>query len=292
MSARGRERARSSRGLQERLSSDGFHQVNCAWRSPLRHSLHRHSQRLVFRLPARRSFIFLRSLRSTVITRFVATTDALTPSRAVLRLGFPSMNSVTPGLVSLITAFGLPAILSPTIGAVSKGCGGLLQAALPLPEGLTLRDRLRRSLAGSPTVADRIEFTLSAHHGGRRYGLAVLVPLLSTPCFHDAVTVRYLTALHRMEADFHHFNQTPSQAHERSACGRITRSTPHGLLAEGVKLRFGPQVKLVANQRGCGRDAFVEIDPVQNFRVIAAGLEHRDFAVERDGVNASVRRDR
>ncbi|MGO8700595.1 MAG: hypothetical protein ACLQVY_23135, partial [Limisphaerales bacterium] len=54
----------------------------------------------------------------------------------------------------------------------------------------TLRDRLRLCSAGSPTNADQIEFTLPAIPGGRCYGLALLVPLLSTPCCHDAVTVR------------------------------------------------------------------------------------------------------
>ena len=63
-------------------------------------------------------------------------------------------------------------------------------------------------------TADRIEFTLSACLGGRYYGLAVLVPLLSTPCFHDAVTVRYLTILHRKEADLHRPVPAPFQAHE------------------------------------------------------------------------------
>jgi hypothetical protein len=82
-----------------------------------------------------------------------------------------------------------------------------------MPEGFTLRDRLRLCSAGSPTVTDRIEFTLPAIPGGRCYGLAVLVPLLSTPGCHDAVTVQYLTILHRMEANFHRFNRTPSQAH-------------------------------------------------------------------------------
>src|SRR5208282_2332896 len=155
---------------------------------------------------------------STVITRFLATMNALTPCRAVLRLMGLSMNAVSPNTVSLLTASGFPTIPSPTLCAVLAGRGGFLQAAPPMPEGLTLHDRLRLSYAGSPTDADRIEFTLPALAGGRCYGLAVLVPLLSTPCCHDAVTVRYLTTLHRMEANFHHFNRTPSQAHVGRRC--------------------------------------------------------------------------
>jgi len=137
-----------------------------------------------------------------------------------------SMNSVSPSTVSLFTASGFPTIPSPTICGVLACRGGFLQAAPPLPEGFALHDRLRLFHAGSPTAADRIEFTLPAIAGGRCYGLAVLVPLLSTSCCHDAVTVQYLTILHRMEANFHHFNQTPSQAHVKNRFQRfIPRKT-------------------------------------------------------------------
>ena len=125
------------------------------------------------------------------------------------------MNSVAPKPISLIAVSGLPTIPSPTISGVSEGGGGFLQAALRMPEGFALRDRLRTALAGSPISTDRIEFTLFVYTDERRYGLAVLVPLLSTPCFHDAVTVQYRTILHRTETDLHRFDHTPSQAHER-----------------------------------------------------------------------------
>jgi hypothetical protein len=92
-----------------------------------------------------------------------------------------------------------------------------------MPEDLVLRDRLRTALAGSPISADRIEFTLFIYIDERRYGLAVFVPLLSTPCFHDAVTVQYRTILHRTEADLHRFDQAPSQAHERDSASRSGR---------------------------------------------------------------------
>jgi hypothetical protein len=92
-----------------------------------------------------------------------------------------------------------------------------------MPEGFALRDRFRTALAGSPISTDRIEFTLFVFTDKRRYGLVVLVPLLSTPCFHDAVTVQYRTILHRTEADLHRFDHTPSQAHERDRPGRCVR---------------------------------------------------------------------
>jgi len=74
--------------------------------------------------------------------------------------------------------------------------------------------RLRQSLEGSPIHADRIEFTCLCI-SRLCYGLVVLVPLLSTPCCHDAVTVRYPTALRRRGTDFHRSVFPPSQAHER-----------------------------------------------------------------------------
>jgi hypothetical protein len=64
-------------------------------------------------------------------------------------------------------------------------------------------DRLRLSLEDSPIHTDRIEFTATVHTDSLCYGLVVLVPLLSTPHCCDAVTVRYSTAFHRTEADFH-----------------------------------------------------------------------------------------
>ena len=209
-----RERARSSRGLQGRFPFDSITQVICAWLIPLRHSPRGHSQRLVCCRSAQLPSIFLHSLRSTIIARFIATMGALTSSWAALRPP-RGMNPSTPKPISLIPVSGLPAILSPTICGVSEGRGGLLRTALRMPEGFALCDRLRTALAGSPISTDRIEFTLFVLTDERRYGLAVLVPLLSTPCFHDAVTVRYRTILHRTETDSHRFDQTPSQAHER-----------------------------------------------------------------------------
>ena len=73
--------------------------------------------------------------------------------------------------------------------------------------------RLRPSLAGSPSRTDRIEFTSKAFIGLLHYGLTVLVLLLSTSHCCDAVTVRYLTAFDRKEADFHRSIPSPSQAH-------------------------------------------------------------------------------
>jgi hypothetical protein len=153
-----------------------------------------------FHLPA--------SLGSTVVTRFVATMDALTPARQAR--GRKARRTHQHRRVSLVSSLGLPAIPSPTISVSSGDCPAVRRLGL---FAYRPRYRLRHSLAGSPNHTDRIEFTVTAHTGRLCYGLVVLVPLLSTPPCGDAVTVRYNTILHRTEADFHRPIPTPSQAH-------------------------------------------------------------------------------
>ena len=168
----------------------------------------RHCRRFCVVVLVHYASTFLRSLRSTVVTRFLATTDALTPAG---RLFGPL------GHEHRLAPTGLPDYRERTSGhSVSNhrrvvrglpGCPAFrLLASRP-------RYRLRLSLADSPSHADRIEFTAAHHTASLCYGLVVLVPLLSTPCCHDAVTVRYRTALHRTGADFHRSVFPPSQAH-------------------------------------------------------------------------------
>src|SRR6266540_3807345 len=91
----------------------GITQVNCAWLIPPLASPRGHSRWSFgpsfcpshFHLPA--------SLRSTVVTRFSATTDALTPASRVRRLF--ANRTHQHWRVSLIIPGGLPAIPSPTI---------------------------------------------------------------------------------------------------------------------------------------------------------------------------------
>ena len=120
------------------------------------------------------------------------------------------MNSACPRRVSLITAIGTAGHSVSNHLRVDRGSPGC-QRVYPR------RDRLRLSLADSPTHADRIEFTAAACLGSLCYGLVVLVPLLPTSHCWDAVTVRYRTILHRTETDFHRSIFPPSQAHERRA---------------------------------------------------------------------------
>jgi hypothetical protein len=116
------------------------------------------------------------------------------------------MNAACPRRVSLIIAVELRAMPTPTICVLAR--------TVPAATALSCLFRLRLSLADSPTHADQIEFTAAHHSVDLCFGLAILVPLLSTPCFHDAVTVRYRTALYRTETDFHRSVIPPSQAHE------------------------------------------------------------------------------
>ena len=122
------------------------------------------------------------------------------------------MNSACPRRVSLITAIGTAGHSVSNHLRVDRGSPGC-QRVYPR------RDRLRLSLADSPTHADRIEFTAAACLVSLCYGLVVLVPLLSTSHCYDAVTVRYRTASHRTGADFHRSIPPPSQAHERRRPG-------------------------------------------------------------------------
>ena len=155
------------------------------------------------------------------------------------------MNAAWPRRVSLIIASGLPAIPAPTI------CGSA--GTVPAVAGLSRRDRLRLALADSPNLADRIEFTATTLSDSLCYGLVVLSPLLSTPHYCDAVTVRYRTALHRTETDSHRSIPSPSQAHERGSVNRSRVVRPAGAVIDR-RTRSGESALLrVTDPRsGCG----------------------------------------
>src|SRR6266704_4225444 len=87
----------------------------------------------------------------------------------------------------------------------------------PAPTGFVFRSQTRPS---TPTESSSLRRPI---RGRLRYGLVVLVALLSTPDCSDAVTVRYRTVHHRTEADFHRPIPSPSQAHERDRPGRTIR---------------------------------------------------------------------
>ena len=143
---------------------------------------------------------FPTSLRSTVVTRFFATTDALTPTGPFVAASRGSLIHVTrtaPHSVSNHLRFSTRRVHS-------------LYAGRIILFGLRL---FARRLA---KTADRIEFTLPACLGGRCYGLIVHFQLLSTRGYRpDAVTFRYWPFSVGQVRDFHPAVQVRSQAHER-----------------------------------------------------------------------------
>jgi hypothetical protein len=160
---------------------------------------------------------FLRSLRSTVVTRFVATTDALTPTSQ--RDGLFAHGLHQHWRVSLIIALGLPAIPPPTID-VSSGDRPAARrfGSSPIARfaGFVIFQQTR------PTTPTESSSRRPSYLDSLCYGLVVLSPLLSTPPCCDAVTVRYRTIPHRTETDFHRSIPSPSQAHwNRLPAGKI-----------------------------------------------------------------------
>ena len=153
-----------------------------------------------FHLPA--------SLGSTVVTRFSATTDALTPASQAR--GLLARFAHQHRRVSLVASLELPAIPSPTIN-VSSGDRPAVRrfgsSPLARSTGFASHSKARPSTPTESSSRQR------PTRGRLCYGLVVLVPLLSTPPHGDAVTVRYRTVLHRTGADFHRSVFPPSQAH-------------------------------------------------------------------------------
>jgi hypothetical protein len=147
-------------------------------------------------------------LRSTVITRFSATTNALTPTGPLVITGRGSLIHVT----------------RTSHHSVSNHLR-FSTRRVPLPQRWPLygvrASPCARRLA---RTADRIEFTLSASTGGPCYGLVVHFQLLSTRGYRpDAVTFSYWPYSVGQVRDFHPAVPVRSQAHERRAPARHER---------------------------------------------------------------------
>jgi hypothetical protein len=167
---------------------------------------------------------FPASLRSTVVTRFAATTDALTPAR---RLFGPFSHEHRLSLT------GLPDYRGRTAGHSVSNHRRNVRGS-PGCQRIDARpDRLRLSLAGSPAHTDRIEFTADSPEAALGYGLVVLVPLLSTPPHGDAVTVRYRTALAAQEQTF---TALSPRLLRRTSAGNLP--APSGNLPDGTAERI------------------------------------------------------
>jgi hypothetical protein len=145
-------------------------------------SARRHSRRCRLLRFSCSSSTFLRSLRSMAVTplrRYYGRSDSCPPDSGTLHRSACS----TCGQVSLIHAFGLPAIPSPTTSKYSASSGHVTHGRVEprwhptngsSPKG---NSGLRPSLAGSPLLAGRIEFVIlrtdrsppvASHHASRR----------------------------------------------------------------------------------------------------------------------------
>ena len=151
------------------------------------------------------------SLGSTVVTRFSATTNALTPAGPLLITSRGSLIHVTRTShhsVSYHLRFSTRRVPLPQRWPL------YFVRASPLP------DRLART-------ADRIEFTLSAPWGGPRYGLMVHFQLLSTRGYRPgAVTFSYWPFSVGQVRDSHPAVPVRSQAHQ---------AIPNGILRHPIQ---------------------------------------------------------
>jgi hypothetical protein len=153
------------------------------------------------------------SLRSTVVTRFFATTDALTPAAPF----------VAPCRGSLIH------VTRTSHHSVSNHLR-FSTRRVPLPQRwphyFVRASPFTRRLA---RTADRIEFTFCTPAGATCYGLAVHFQLLSTRgCRPDAVTFSYWPFSVGQVRDFHPAVPVRSQAHERWSPTRRVSGTGEG----------------------------------------------------------------
>jgi hypothetical protein len=162
------------------------------------------------------------SLRSTIITRFFATTDALTPAGPFVITHRGSLIHVT----------------RTSHHSVSNHLR-FSTRRVPLPQRwpryFVRASPCARKLA---RTADRIEFTLSVLPDGRRYGLMVHFQLLSTRGYcPDAVTFSYWPFSVGQVRDFHPAVPVRSQAHERRQ--ECRRSKPPGSGAQSANEVWG-----------------------------------------------------
>jgi len=140
------------------------------------------------------------SLRSTIVTRFLATTDALTPADPFVITCRGSLIPVT----------------RTALHSVSNHLRSSTRRVHSLYAGRSILFGLRLYARRLAKTADRIEFTLPACLGGRCYGLMVHFQLLSTRGYRpDAVTFSYWPFSVGQVRDFHPAVPVRSQAHER-----------------------------------------------------------------------------
>ncbi len=124
----------------------GITQANCTRLIPPLASPRGHSRWFSFPSFCPAHFHLPAFLRSTVVTRFAATTDALTPASQAR--GLLARRTLQHWRVSLVSSLGLPAIPSPTISVLSGGCPAVRRFGFPpiaRPTGFAIRSQARPS---------------------------------------------------------------------------------------------------------------------------------------------------
>ena len=158
------------------------------------------------------------------------------------------MNAACPRRVPLIMATGLPTIPTPTIGAPT-GDRPAASGFAPALTGFTFCAQARPATPTESSSRRTVSLTALC------FGLVVLVPLLSTPCCHDAVTVRYRTTPRRTGTDSRRSVSSPSQAHEQRAPPRGVRFARDGIWRDGAP-RCGGRGGATAAREGAWAPSF------------------------------------
>ena len=176
------------------------------------------------------------SLRSTVVTRFCATTDALTPTGPFVAAGRGSLIHV-------------PLTSDPAVSNHLRFSAG----RVPLPQRRQhyfVRASPFRSQARQNRRPNRVHSV--AVRPPRRYGRVVLLPMLSTRGYGpDAVSFGYWPCSVGQVRDFHPAVKERSQAHERTrrACRRRRRAVGCGPLPAHLSVGDEGATRFAARRR-------------------------------------------
>jgi len=202
----------------------------------LRRSRPRHSRRSSWLVPGHGvcASTFLHPLAPRALTRFLATTDALTPAGRLFGPVGPERRSGPGGSPCLPRPHFQP-FCPQTPGRPSHGIcarSPFLSCRDRRPEDLTPFSGskesfllgswrgLRSARAGSPVGAAESGLLCVISYRSRRYGRVVHLRQLSTPSCHDAVAFGFRRVNVPSDGDLHPAVCTPSQAHSGGPLGR------------------------------------------------------------------------
>ena len=163
------------------------------------------------------SFHLPASLGSTLVTRFLATTDALTPVGRFFGPGGHERRVPPTGLPAYFAYTSCHSVSNhPTVMSRPFFRSLFPSARVHCPAGLLRQQRRGSSHYGKHGLQDGLRSAVagSSHRLAESssrcsstmilcYGLAVHLRQLSTPCCHDAVAFGYRPVILRPDGDFH-----------------------------------------------------------------------------------------